>query len=122
MKPLLIIFGLLICINSYCQRHTEYTVGLKKTGAVIDNVEGQIVVTDSTVHVVMDGKTTTSKITKREGYTLHVTDGATTGKYVIAKSKGRLHGFDYDSSITYHPTKHVAGTHLPTYLCAVKKD
>ena len=119
MKPLLIIFGLLISLHGYCQK---YDVGLVKTGTVIKNTEGQIVVTDSTVTSVIDGHSSTLKITKREGYTLHVTDGTITGKYVISHAKGKLHGFSYDRHITFHPAKHVTGVPLSVFMCEIKHD
>ena len=122
MKPLLVFFSLLISLHSYGQKHTEYTLGLKKTGTVIKNIEGQFIVTDSTVTSILDGQKSTLKITKRDGYTFHVTDGTTTGKYVISHAKGRLHGFTYDSSIAYHPAKHVKGEPIPVFLSSVKRD
>lgn len=119
MKPLLIVIGLLMCFDGCCQK---YQVGLKKTGSVIKNLEGEIIVSDSVVTSNIDGLASTLKITSRSGYTIHVTDGTSPSKYVIGHHAGRQHGFTYDRSVTYHPAKNPAGTSLSVYYCVIKHD
>lgn len=118
MKPLLIAIGLLISIDSYSQK---YVVGLVKTGGTIKNLDGQIIVADSTVTSIFDGQTTTLKILSRKGYTIHVMNGEYEGKYVIGHSAGKLHGFTYDRHIHYHEKHH---TKAPTsvFYCQIKRD
>lgn len=118
MKSLLLAIALFLSVDAYCQK---YTVGLIKNGSVVKNIEGEIVVSDSTVTSTLDGKKSVYKILSRKGYTIHFTDGKEESKYVINHSKGRLHGFTYDRSIHYH---HLHHSSLPNsvFLCAIKND
>lgn len=119
MKPLLIVLALMTSIFSYAQK---YKVGILKTGAAARNVEGMIVVSDSTVISTIDGQASTMRITGRTGYTIHVTDGTMQHKYIVSHGKGRLHGFTYDRSIKYELDKrHSPGPH-PVYLCLIQVD
>ena len=117
MKTLLISIGLLITVNSYCQ---NYNVGMIKTGSDIKNIEGQIIVTDSTVTESFGGQSSTLKITSRKGYTIHVTNRTLTGRYVVSHAAGRLYGFTYDRHITYHPEKHHPSTPTYVYYCLIQ--
>lgn len=119
MKTLLISIGLLVAVNSYCQK---YNIGIVKTGSNIKNIEGQIIVTDSTVTTSFDGQSSTLKITSRKGYTIHVTDGTLTSRYVVSHAAGRLHGFTYDRHITYHPEKHHPSTRTSVYYCLIQRN
>jgi hypothetical protein len=119
MKFLAIALLLFIATSAFSQK---YKVGLVKTGTAVKNVDGVIAVTDSTVSSTIDGSASTLKILSRKGYTIHVTDGTMTHKYIISTAKGRLHGFTYDRSIKYELDKrHSAGPH-PTYLCLIQRD
>lgn len=109
---LLVAIGLFISFSSYSQ---TYTVGIVKMGPDIKNLEGQIVVTDSTVVSKFDGQSISVPITSRKGYTIHVKDG----KYVITHAKGRVHGFTYDRHVTYHPDKHHPGYVNSVYYCLI---
>lgn len=113
MKTLLITIALLITVNGFCQK---YNVGLVKVGPDIKNLEGEIIITDSTVISNFDGRSSTFKITNRKGYTIHVPDG----KYVISHAAGRVHGFTYDRHITYHPEKHQPGHTTSVFYCAIQ--
>ena len=119
MKPLLLTIGLLISLDSFCQK---YIVGLEKMASHFKNIEGQIIVTDSTVTTTFDGQSTTLKITSRKGYTIHVMDGDSEARYVVGHTKGRLHGFTYDCSITYHHARHHQTIPKAVFYCAVKRD
>jgi hypothetical protein len=119
MKLLLVIVGLLLSISGLCQK---YEVGLLKTGSAIKVLEGQIIVTDSTVTSIFDGKETTLKVVKRVGYTIHVTDGTSESKYVISNGSGRMHGFSYDRAITFYPATQQANVPVSTFYCSIKRD
>ena len=114
MKTLLIAIGMLIAVNGYSQK---YTVGLVKMGTDIKDLEGQIVVTDSTVISNFDGQSIEVPITSRKGYTIHVPDG----KYVITHASGRMHGFTYDRHVTYHPDKKHPGYAYSVYYCLIHR-
>ena len=119
MKPLLIFIGLIISTNGCCQK---YTVGLVKTGPTLKNVEGLIIVYDSTVTSNIDGKSSTFKITSRNGYTIHFLDGAAKCRYVVSHAAGRLHGFTYDRAILYHSDKHHPTSPKSVYYCLIQRD
>ncbi len=106
MKTLLVTIGMLAAVNSFCQ---TYNVGLVKMGPDIKELEGLIIISDSTVTAKFDGHSSVLKITSRNGFTFHVTDGKSPGKYVITHASGRIHGFTFDRHITYHPEKRHAG-------------
>ncbi len=118
MKYWLIIIGLCTAVSGYGQ---QYTAGLKKTGSVIINIEGEFVVNDSTVSATLEGKTDVYKITRREGYTIHVKAGEMHGKFVITHHAGRLHGFTYDRQITYHPDKRHDGAVQLMYYAKINR-
>ena len=118
MKYCLAILALCAAISGYSQR---YTAGLKKTGTVIDNIEGQFVVNDSSVSTTLEGKTDVYKIVRREGYTIHVKAGDMHGKFVITHHAGKLHGFTYDRQITYHPDKRHAGAVQSMYYAKIER-
>jgi hypothetical protein len=117
MKKLLFIVTLCTSLTAYGQ---QYTIGLQKMGTVIKNIEGELIVTDSTLTETIEGQTATYKITRRDGYTIHVTDGTNVGKFVITHPAGKLHGFTYDRQIIYHPEKRQAGTHWPVYYAKIQ--
>jgi maltodextrin utilization protein YvdJ len=117
MKNLLFIIALCTVLQGYGQ---QYAVGLRKTGSVIKNIEGQFVVTDSTVTATVEGQISKYKVTGRNGYTIHVTEGTTVGRFVITHPAGKLHGFTYDRQIAYHPEKHQPGTLLSVYYAKIQ--
>lgn len=119
MKTLLATIGVLIAANSFCQ---TYNVGIVKMGPDIKDLEGQIIVTDSTVILKFDGHSTTLNITSRRGFTFHVTDGKSAGKYVITHASGRVHGFTYDRHITYHPEKRHPGYANSVFFCMIQRN
>ncbi|MBL7865758.1 MAG: hypothetical protein JNK10_12830 [Cyclobacteriaceae bacterium] len=114
MKAPLIFVGLFVAYSSFCQ---TYNVGIVKMGPDIKDLEGQIIITDSTVISKFDGQSISVNITSRKGYTIHVPEG----KYVITHASGRVHGFTYDRHVTYHPDKKHAGFANPIYFCLIQK-
>ncbi len=117
MRYPLFIVALCATLSAFSQK---YTIGLKKMGTVITNIEGELIVTDSTLTETVEGETGTYKITRRDGYTIHVTDGTNAGKFVITHPAGKLHGFTYDRQIIYHPEKKQPGTHAPVYYAKIQ--
>ncbi|MEJ0055654.1 MAG: hypothetical protein WDN75_08420 [Bacteroidota bacterium] len=118
MKSLLVTIGLLISVNSFCQK---YDVGLIKNGTRIQSVEGQILISDSTVVSTFDGQSSTLKIASRKGFVIHVAEGESLHKYVISPKAGRLHGFSYSHSITYELDKRHSKTPPTVFLCVVNR-
>jgi len=119
MRPVLIIIGLLIASTSYCQK---YKVGLIKTGSTIKNVQGQIIITDSTVISRIGDQSSTFKITSRKAFSIHFKEGAANCRYVISHPAGRLHGFNYDRAIHYHSDKHHPTNPKAVFYCLIQRD
>lgn len=119
MKRLVVIAAVLISINAWSQK---YQVGLEKVGAAVKTLEGLINITDSTVVSILNGQETSLKITSRSGFTVHVTDGKMTHKYIVSKGAGRMHGFTYDKIIKYEPDKRHTKNQVITYYVAIQRD
>lgn len=119
MKRLVVIAAVLISINAASQK---YQVGLEKVGTTVNPREGIINVTDSTVISIFDGQETSFKITSRNGFTVHVTDGKMTHKYTVSKAAGRMHGFTYEKIIKYEPDRRHAKNQVVTYYAAIQRD
>lgn len=118
MKHLFLFLLLSLSTNALAQ---EYKVGLMKEGAAIKNIDGKIVVADSVFIFTLDGVETKLKIIKRDGFTLHVTDGTTPSRYVITHGKGKLHGFAYDRVLKHEREHHHTKFPVVLYYCALEK-
>ena len=119
MRLLFLTIALMTAVTGYGQK---YKVGLIKVGSSVKNADGLIVVADGTVTSTFDGQSTTLKIASRKGYTIHVTDGTSTHKYVVSHGKGKLHGFVYDCSIRYELDQRHSKTPPTVFICSVMRD
>ncbi|HRI79740.1 MAG TPA: hypothetical protein PLR06_09425 [Cyclobacteriaceae bacterium] len=118
MKTLIVNLLLLLSLPSFAQ---QYTVGLIKEGTTIKIVTGEINISDKDLTLTIDSIESKMTIVKRDGFTIHVTDGTVPSKYVITHAKGRLHGFTYNCSIK-HERDHHSKVKFMIYYCTVKKD